>query len=93
MNALKVPAAGVQAQPLPKVEVPRSCGAVGFAILPLEPQYVFKYLILILVIVSLSGFGNIKMSAQMSLLVGVVDTAGRFLFPSIGAFLVVVILI
>lgn len=68
-------------------------GAVGFAILPLEPQYVFKYLILILVIVSLSGFGNIKVSAQMSLLVGVVDTAGRFLFPSIGAFLVYFILI
>src|SRR5690349_16482135 len=29
VNALKVPAAGVQAQPSPKVEVPMSCGLPG----------------------------------------------------------------
>jgi hypothetical protein len=29
VNALKVPAAGVQAQPLPKLDVPISCGADG----------------------------------------------------------------
>jgi branched-chain amino acid transport system permease protein len=68
-------------------------GTVGVALLPLEPQYVFKYLVLLLVVVSLSGFGNIKASAQISLLVGVVDTAARYLFPSLGAFVVYFVLI
>ena len=45
-------------------------GAIGFAILPLEPLYPFKYLALVLVIVALSGFGNVKASAAVAVLVG-----------------------
>jgi branched-chain amino acid transport system permease protein len=68
-------------------------GAVGFAILPLEPMYPFKYLTLVLMVVTLSGFGNIKASAISSVLVGLIDTAGRYLFPAFGAFTVYFIVI
>jgi branched-chain amino acid transport system permease protein len=68
-------------------------GAMGYAIIPLEPLYPFKYLTIILIVVALTGFGNIKSSAWVAMLVGIVDTAGRFLLPSIGAFLVYFVLI
>ena len=67
-------------------------GAVGYAILPLEPMYAFKYLTLVLIVVTLSG-GNIKASAAVAVFVGIVDTAGRYLFPQFGAFIVYFILI
>lgn len=63
-------------------------GAVGFAMLPLEPLYPFKYLTLMLIVVSLAGHGNLKASAGVAILVGIVDTAGRYLFPVGGAFIV-----
>ncbi|MFM9885174.1 MAG: branched-chain amino acid ABC transporter permease [Burkholderiales bacterium] len=63
-------------------------GAVGFALLPLEPLYPFKYLTLMLIIVALAGFGNVKASVGAAILVGVVDTASRYLYPVGGAFVV-----
>jgi branched-chain amino acid transport system permease protein len=68
-------------------------GAMGYVILPLEPMYPFKYLTIILIVVALTGFGNIKSAAWVAVLVGVVDTAGRFLVPSFGAFIVYFMLI
>jgi len=68
-------------------------GAMGYVILPLEPMYPFKYLTIILIVVALTGFGRIKSAAWIAMLVGIVDTAGRFLVPSLGAFLVYFILI
>jgi branched-chain amino acid transport system permease protein len=68
-------------------------GAVGYAILPLEPLYPFKYLALVLVVVVLTGVGNIKASAGVAVFVGVMDTACRFIFPAFGAFFIYVQLI
>jgi branched-chain amino acid transport system permease protein len=68
-------------------------GTIGFAILPLEPSYPFKYLVMVLVIVALTGFGNIKGSVGWALLVGVVDTACRYLVPDLGSYVVYLILI
>ena len=68
-------------------------GAMGFVILPLEPMYPFKYLTIILIVVALTGFGNIKSAAWIAILVGIIDTAGRFLVPSVGAFLIYFVLI
>jgi branched-chain amino acid transport system permease protein len=68
-------------------------GAMGYAILPLEPMYPFKYLTIILIVVALTGFGNIKSAAWVAILVGLVDTAGRYLVPSFGAFIVYFVLI
>ena len=68
-------------------------GVMGYAILPLEPMYPFKYLTIILIVVAITGFGNIKSSAWIAMLVGIVDTAGRFLIPSLGAFIVYFVLL
>ncbi|QSY97893.1 branched-chain amino acid ABC transporter permease (plasmid) [Rhizobium bangladeshense] len=63
-------------------------GAVGYGMLPIEPLYPFKYLTIIMIVVALSGFGNMKSAAVVSILVGVVDTAGRYFFPTYGAFVI-----
>lgn len=68
-------------------------GAIGYAILPLEPLYPFKYLVLVLIVVSLSGYGNIKLAAGVAIFIGVVDTGCRYLFPNVGAFIIYAILI
>lgn len=68
-------------------------GAIGYQILPLEPQYPFKYLALFLVIVTIAGLGNIRSTAIMAMVVGIIDTGLRFLYPAAGAFVVYLILI
>jgi branched-chain amino acid transport system permease protein len=68
-------------------------GALGAPLLPLEPLYPFKYLVLVLVIVALSGFGNIRATLLVAVLVGVVDTAGRYFLPDSGSFTLYVLLI
>jgi branched-chain amino acid transport system permease protein len=68
-------------------------GAIGFPILPLEPLYPFKYLVIVLIVVSLSGFGRIKSAAGVAIFIGVVDTGCRYLFPNVGAFIIYAILI
>jgi branched-chain amino acid transport system permease protein len=68
-------------------------GAVGYPMLPIEPTYPFRYLTLVLVVVTLSGFGNISASAIAAIAVGVIDTGGRVLFPDFGAFIIYVVLV
>jgi branched-chain amino acid transport system permease protein len=68
-------------------------GALGAPLLPLEPLYPFKYLVLVLVIVALSGFGNVKTTVFVAMFVGIVDTAARYFLPDSGAFTIYVLLI
>jgi len=68
-------------------------GALGAPLLPLEPLYPFKYLVLVLVIVALSGFGNVKATVFVAMFVGLVDTAARYFLPDSGAFTIYVVLI
>lgn len=68
-------------------------GSVGAAMLPMEPFYPLKYLILVLVVVALSGFGNIRASIGVAIIVGLVETAGRFLIPQYGSYVIYVLLI
>ena len=68
-------------------------GGVGAAMLPLEPFYPLKYLVLVLIVVALSGAGNVRSALGASIFVGIVDTAGRLIMPEIGGFLIYVLLI
>jgi branched-chain amino acid transport system permease protein len=68
-------------------------GALGAPLLPLEPLYPFKYLILVLVIVALSGFGNIRATVFVAVFVGIIDTAARYFLPDTGGFAIYVLLI
>jgi branched-chain amino acid transport system permease protein len=68
-------------------------GALGAGMLPIEPFYPLKYLVLVLIIVALSGAGNVRGALAAAILVGVVDTAGRFLLPEVGGFVIYLLLI
>jgi len=68
-------------------------GGIGATLFPLEPLYPIKYLPLIFIIVALTGFGNIKSSIAVAIVVGITDTAGRYLFPELGGFVIYVLVI
>jgi len=62
-------------------------GAVmGAELMPLEPYWPLKYLVLMLVVVSVGGLGSIAGTLCAALLLGVVDTAARYLASSYGNF-------
>jgi branched-chain amino acid transport system permease protein len=50
-------------------------------------------LALFLVIVTIAGLGKIRGTAMMAMLVGIIDTGVRFVYPMAGAFVVYLILI
>jgi branched-chain amino acid transport system permease protein len=68
-------------------------GALGAQMLPIDPVYPFRYLATFLIVVSIAGFGNIKGSAWVALMLGLIETTGRYLVPDIAAFLTYLILI
>lgn len=68
-------------------------GAIGAPMLPLEPSYPFKYLVLVLIIVALSGFGRIKDTLGVSILIGITETAGRYFWPEASGFMIYVLLV
>jgi len=63
-------------------------GVLGTQMLPLEPWYAFKYLVLVLMVVAVGGLGSIQGSFYAALLLGLIDTFGRYLVPALGAFLI-----
>jgi branched-chain amino acid transport system permease protein len=67
--------------------------AVGYAMLPLEPLYPFKYLTLMLMVVTLAGMGNLRATAIVSIGIGLVDTACRYFFPTLGGFVIYVLFV
>lgn len=68
-------------------------GILAAPMLPIEPMWPFKYLVLVLVIVALSGHGQVRASVLVALLVGIVETAGRYLLPQAGGFAIYLLLI
>ncbi len=68
-------------------------GAIGFGLMPPEPQYAFKYLVVILFVVGLAGEGKIMECAGVAIAIGIADTAARYYAPVTGAYLVYVLAI
>lgn len=54
-------------------------GILGAEIMPLEPYYPVKYLVLVLVVVAVGGMGSIAGSLAASLTLGIIDTASKYL--------------
>jgi len=61
-------------------------GVVGAELLPIEPYYALRYMVTFLVVVCVGGAGSIPGALLASLLLGAVDTTGRYLMPDFGEF-------
>lgn len=63
-------------------------GALGSPILPIEPYYGLKYLVLVLMVVAVGGLGSLRGSLYAGVLLGVIETLGRYYLPALGAFII-----
>jgi len=61
-------------------------GVLGAELLPIEPFYALRYMVTFLVVVSMGGAGSIAGALAASLLLGLVDTTGKYLAPEYGEF-------
>lgn len=63
-------------------------GVIGAPILGIYPSMEFQTLILALVVLVVGGLGSISGTFVASLLIGIVETFGRFLMPELSLFLI-----
>jgi branched-chain amino acid transport system permease protein len=63
-------------------------GIVGTPLLPLEPYYALRLLVPVLMVVAVGGLGSPLGSLGAGLLLGIVDTFGRYYLPAGGAFVI-----
>jgi len=61
-------------------------GVVGAELLPVEPYYALRYMVTFLVVVSVGGAGSISGALLACLILGGIDTTGRYLMPEYGEF-------
>ncbi len=60
-------------------------GVLGAELMPLEPYYALKYLVLVLVVVAVGGMGSIGGSLAAAVLLGTVETASKYLASGWGS--------
>ena len=63
-------------------------GALGTEILGLTPTYALEYLVYFLIVVAVGGLGSLRGAFAASLILGIVDTAGKYYLPAFGAFFI-----
>lgn len=61
-------------------------GVIGAELLPVEPYYGLRYMVTFLVVVSVGGAGSIGGALAACLLLGAIDTTGRYFAPEYGEF-------
>jgi branched-chain amino acid transport system permease protein len=60
-------------------------GILGAELMPLEPYYALKYLLLVLVVVAVGGMGSIAGSLAAAVLLGLIETASKYLVSEWGS--------
>lgn len=63
-------------------------GGLGVELLGLSPTFAFKYLVYFLLVVTVGGTANMKGPLAAAMLLGVLDTAGKYYVPALGAFVI-----
>jgi len=63
-------------------------GALGADILAIDPTYAQEHLIFFLIVVAVGGLGSIRGPFVAALLLGIADTACKYLIPEFGAFFI-----
>ncbi len=62
-------------------------GILGAELMPLEPYYPVKYLVLVLVVVAVGGMGSIAGSAVAAVVLGTIETATKYVASEWGSLL------
>jgi branched-chain amino acid transport system permease protein len=68
-------------------------GALAIEIVGLDPNFTFTYLIYVLIVVAVGGLGSIRGSLLAAILLGVSDAAGKYYVPTLGAFLIYLVMV
>ncbi len=63
-------------------------GALGIDVLGLDPTFAVKYLVYFLLVVTVGGAGSFRGPALAALGLGVLDVAGKYYVPQLGAFVI-----
>jgi len=63
-------------------------GGLAVEILGLSPRFAFLYLVQFLIVVAVGGLGSVRGAFVAAVLLGVVDTAGKYTWPEGGAFFI-----
>jgi branched-chain amino acid transport system permease protein len=63
-------------------------GALGIEVLGLDPSFPLKYMVYFLLVVVVGGAGTLKGPLVAALLLGVLDVAGKYYVPQVGAFVI-----
>lgn len=68
-------------------------GALSLGVLALEPTFPIKYLVFFLMVVCVGGAGTISGPFIAAMVVGIIDVAGKYYFPTLGSFLIYLVMI
>jgi branched-chain amino acid transport system permease protein len=68
-------------------------GALSANLLGLDPNFPLRYLVYVLIIVSVGGMGTIGGTLIAGLALGIADVAGKYYFPDVGGFVIYAITI
>ncbi len=63
-------------------------GALGVEVLGLDPTFALKYMVYFLVVVAVGGANSVAGPFFAALLLGVLDVAGKYWVPQVGAFII-----
>ncbi len=68
-------------------------GALGAEILGLDPTFPLKFMVYFLIVVSVGGTSSMTGPLVASILLGVADVLGKYYVPSLGGFIIYIVLV
>jgi branched-chain amino acid transport system permease protein len=63
-------------------------GGLGIQLFGLNPSFALVYLVFFLLVVAVGGLGSLKGTLAAALILGVFDTAGKYLYAGAGGFII-----
>jgi len=68
-------------------------GALGVNLLGVDPFFPLKYLVYVLIVVSIGGAGSVQGSLLAALILGWSDVAGKYYLPQLGSLIIYVVML
>ena len=68
-------------------------GGLGIDVLGLDPTFPLKYMVYFLLVVAVGGAGTVKGALVAAVILGIVDVAGKYYVPQVGAFVIYVMMV